>query len=91
MADERKSDQPVDLEATEARQGTRDRRVFWMLAFSTALAAILLVAIWIYHAPRLASVGPGTVRSPAVAQTFHGPAMPPTNAGQPPAPPPAGG
>lgn len=70
-------DKPADLEATKARQGARGTNVFWILAFSTALALIVVAVVWFVQAPRLAQTNPGTARNQAVAGQFHTPALPP--------------
>jgi hypothetical protein len=69
------TDHPADLSETAARQGAWGQDVFWVLAFSTVLAIIILAAAWIWRAPQLAGVGQGPARDAAVAQTFHTPAQ----------------
>ncbi|MBX3481076.1 MAG: hypothetical protein KF842_11805 [Caulobacter sp.] len=44
----------IEVEATEARQGDKGRPVFWVLLFSTILAAIVLLAAWGFKADDLA-------------------------------------
>jgi hypothetical protein len=68
-------DHATDLGETKARQGAWGQDVFWVLAFSTVLAIIILAAAWIWRAPQLAGVGSGAASNPAVAQAFHTPAQ----------------
>lgn len=49
-----------------AKQGLRGLHVLWVLAISTVLAALVLVAVWAMRAPSLGSVH-GTAAAPASA------------------------
>jgi hypothetical protein len=55
---------------TRARQGRRGLHVFWVLAFSTVLAGLAVVAAWAWGWSDLAKVR-GSVMAPAgAARTF---------------------
>ncbi|MDP3852816.1 hypothetical protein [Phenylobacterium sp.] len=58
------------LGATRARQGQLGRHMFWVLAVSTALAALALFGAWSWRADDLASTAPHNARQPADAKAF---------------------
>jgi len=43
------------VNAAQTRQGRMGREIFWVLVFSTALAALALFAVWAWHADDLAA------------------------------------
>ena len=45
-----------DVSATDARGAARTGRNIWILVISTALAAVLLLGYWLFHAPHMATV-----------------------------------
>jgi hypothetical protein len=44
--------------------------MFWVLVFSTALAALVLFGAWLWNSDDLASTAPNNARQPADAQAF---------------------
>lgn len=83
----RSTSRPV-LSATRARQGRFGVHMFWVLAVSTALAALALFGAWSWRANDLASTAPNNAREPADARAFNmgDPAALQTNPAQAPAP-----
>lgn len=65
------SERPVNVEATDARSGSRDRDVFVVLAISTVLAVLALLGSLAYYSGALSGLG-GQTRSPS---TFEQPAV----------------
>ena len=65
------------LNATRVRQGRWGRPVFWVLVFSTLLAALGLFAAWTWKAPDLASTDPTAAEQQAAASAFQAPQPPP--------------
>ncbi len=62
------------LNATRARQGLRGRHIFWVLVFSTLLAALGLFAAWAWKAPALDATEPTKAEAQQQAETFDVPA-----------------
>ncbi|HEY5009186.1 MAG TPA: hypothetical protein VII42_14380 [Caulobacteraceae bacterium] len=83
MAQPETSNAP-DLSATDARQGRKGRDVFVVLVISVILAAVALIAAWIYRAPQLAASEVNNAKRPAVSQTFHAPPSQPIQSAAPP-------
>lgn len=67
------------LNATRARQGRWGRHVFWVLVFSTLLAALGLFAAWTWKSGDLAASETPHAEKAAAARTFDTPAPPPPN------------
>jgi len=65
------------LGATRARSGRLGRPVFWVLLFSTLLAALALFAAWTWRSGDLAAVEPNNGRQAMDAQAFDAPAPAP--------------
>lgn len=58
------------LNATRARQGRIGVHMFWVLAVSTALAALALFGAWLWRAGDLPSTPPSKAGAIRTAQTF---------------------
>lgn len=58
------------LNATRARQGRFGVHMFWVLAVSTALAALALFGAWSWRMDDLASTAPNNAREPRDARQF---------------------
>jgi len=65
------------VKETPARQGIRGTGLFWVLVVSTVLAAIGLLAAWVWRAPPLAHVNADNGR-PAASTPAPEPAAPST-------------
>ena len=76
MATTRSTARP-GLNATRARQGRFGVHMFWVLAVSTALAALALFGAWTWRMDDLASTNdiasraPSEARAPRTAQSFN--------------------
>ncbi|PZQ64919.1 MAG: hypothetical protein DI570_03635 [Phenylobacterium zucineum] len=75
----RESERPV-LNATRARQGRWGRHVFWVLVFSTVLAALAMFAAWAWRDSVEGPPGPGQERVVPAANASNTPVIPPTQA-----------
>ncbi len=73
-----------ELAATDARQGRKGRDVLVVLVISVILAAVALIAAWIYRAPQLAASEVNNAKRPAISQTFHAPPSQPIQSAAPP-------
>ncbi len=59
------------LNATRARQGRFGVHMFWVLAVSTALAALALFGAWSWRMDDLASTAPNNAREQRDARQFN--------------------
>ncbi len=59
------------LNATRARQGRFGVHMFWVLAVSTALAALALFGAWSWRHQDLASTAPNNAREMSDARAFN--------------------
>lgn len=59
------------LNATRARQGRFGVHMFWVLAVSTALAALALFGAWSWRSQDLASTAPNNAREMSDARAFN--------------------
>jgi hypothetical protein len=68
----RTSSRPV-MGATRARQGRAGRHIFWVLLFSTLLAALGIFAAWTWKSGDLASANADNGRAKPAARLFNSP------------------
>jgi len=56
---------------TRAKQGLRGLHVFWVLAISTTLAGLALIAVWWFNSGALAGAGGEAASRPAAESSFN--------------------